>query len=118
MALKPTPTEQRLPMRRADFESLADALDYAAQGSTGCNFYSGRGDLTAVLTYAELREDALDLARRFAGLGLHRGDRVIIVAETQPDFHRFFFACQYAGLVPVPVAPPLQLGGRQSYTEQ
>jgi len=118
MTLKPTPTEHRLPMRCADFESLADALDYAAQGSTGCNFYSGRGDLTAVLTYAELRKDALDLARRFAGLNLHRGDRVIIVAETHPDFHRFFFACQYAGLVPVPVAPPLQLGGRQSYTEQ
>jgi len=27
--------------------------------------------------------------------------RVAIVGDTDPLFHRFFFACQYAGLVPV-----------------
>jgi fatty-acyl-CoA synthase len=95
---------------------LAEALDYAAQGETGCNFYTGKGELFAVLEYRELREQALEIAYRLHGLGLKRGDRVALVAETHPNFQRFFFGCQYAGLVPVPVPPPLQLGGGHEYT--
>ena len=32
---------------------------YAADGDTGCNFYTGTGKLFAVLPYAELREQAI-----------------------------------------------------------
>jgi len=111
----PTPTDHALARRYADFGSLAEALDYAAAGDTGCNYYDGRGALFAVMTYAELRRDAMTTARRMNGLGLERGARVALIAETHPDFQRFFFACQYAGLVPVPVSPPLHLGGREAY---
>lgn len=115
--LTPTPTEHRLKLRIADFSTLAEALDYAADGDTGCNFYSGKGELLAVVPYAQLREDALALARRFKTLGLQRGARVALMATTHPNFQRYFFACQYAGLIPVPVAPPLHLGGRGAYVE-
>ena len=115
MSVIPTPTEHHLKRRYADFATLSEALDYAAKGETGCNFYSGTGDLFAVLPYSELREQAHDIAYRLHGLGLKRGDRVALVAETHPDFQRFFFGCQYAGLVPVPVPPPLQLGGGKEY---
>lgn len=107
-----------MPLRAADFSNLAEALDYAALGRTGSNFYTGRGELYAVLTYAELRDQALGLARRLRGLGAARGARMIIVADTHPDFLRFFFACQYAGLVPVPLPIPLNLGGHKAYVEQ
>ncbi|MCC7410354.1 MAG: fatty acyl-AMP ligase [Gammaproteobacteria bacterium] len=117
MHKRPTPTQHQLKRRLADFSSLAEALDYAADGETGCNYYSGTGQLVAVLAYAELRDQALALARRLHGLGLQRGARVALVADTNPSFQRFFFACQYAGLVPVPVAPPLHLGGRTAYVE-
>jgi fatty-acyl-CoA synthase len=100
LGLQPTPTENNQPMRAADFPNLAAALDYAAQGQTGGNFYNSRGELYAVLTYAELRLQALQLAQRLCGLNVERGARVAIIAETDPDFLRFFFACQYAGLVP------------------
>ena len=50
-----TPTVNSLPLRRADFASLADALDYAAQGDTGANFYAGSGKLATVLPYRMLR---------------------------------------------------------------
>jgi len=116
--LDTTPTTNTLPFRAADFSNLAEALDYAAQGVTGCNFYTGRGKVYAVVSYAQLREEALALARRFTGLGLERGARVALVAETHPDFLRFFFACQYAGLVPVPLPIPISLGGHQAYVEQ
>jgi len=34
-----------------------------------------------------------------------------LVAETNPDFLIFFYACQYAGLVPVAFPATLTLGG-------
>ena len=117
MGLQPTPTENNLPMRAADFPNLAAALDYAAQGQTGVNFYNSRGQLYAVLTYAELRGQALQLAQRLRGLNTERGARLVIIADTDPDFLRFFFACQYAGLVPVPLPIPLNPGGHKAYVK-
>jgi len=111
----PTPTNNSLPLRTSGYRSLAEALDYAAKGTTGCNFHDGRGNLTAAMTYAELRERALEVAARLAGLGLARGSRIALVADTQPDFHVMFFACQYAGLVPVPLPAAVHLGGRDAY---
>ncbi len=104
-----------LPLRRADFATLADALDYAARGETGANFYAGSGKLATVLPYRMLRLQALALARRLLSLPLERGARVAVVAETNPDFLRFFFACQYAGLVPVAMPASANLGGHEAY---
>ncbi len=118
MGAQATPTENTIPLRRADFATLAEALDYAALGQTGCNFYNGRGELYEVLTYADLRDQAIVLAHRLAGLDLPRESRVALIAETTPDFIRFFFACQYAGLVPVPLPIPFSLGSHQAYVRQ
>ena len=116
--MKPTPTENTVPLRPGDFANLSQALDYAARGVTGCNFYTGKGELSAVVPYEELREQAQTLARRLQSLGLLRGARVALLADTNPDFMRFFFACQYAGLVPVPVPASIHLASRSVYVEQ
>ncbi|MBL8711091.1 MAG: fatty acyl-AMP ligase [Rhodospirillaceae bacterium] len=119
MTLRPTATTNTsLKHRRSTFETLWEALDYAARGDTGLNFYSAKGELATVLSYTELRARAHDLARRFAALGLERGARVVLVADTDPDFVIAFFATQYAGLLPVPVAIPTSLGGREAYVAQ
>jgi len=112
--LEKTPTENNIALRRGDFKTLVEALDYAAEGNTGLNFYSGKLDLTVALPYAQLRSSARTLARKLLGLGLPRGGRMALVAETDADFVRFFFACQYAGLVPVPFPAAIHLGGRQA----
>jgi fatty-acyl-CoA synthase len=116
--MAPTPTQNNLTLRRGDFANLAQALDYAAGGNTGYNFYDGAGKLSAVLPYKKLQKEAQSLARRLLGLGPRRGTRVALVADTHPDFMRYFFACQYAGLVPVPLPAPIQLGTRQDYAGQ
>jgi len=116
--LRHTPTENTIAFRATDFSTLCEALDYAALGQTGCNFYGSRGELCAVLSYADLREQAVSLARKLLGLRLERGARVAIIAETDPNFHRMFFACQYAGLVPVPVSASAFMSGRQAYVAQ
>lgn len=118
MRLVPTTTRHQLPFRAADFATLAEALDYAAQGATGANFYSGRGELRTRLSYRSLRRDALALARKLLALGLDKGDRVALIAETDVHFLRFFYACQYAGLVPVPLPASVKLGAHTSYVAQ
>jgi fatty-acyl-CoA synthase len=118
VTMEATPTRNNLPLRPGDFSTLPEALNYAAQGQTGYNFYDGRGKLSAVLPFSKLRDEAQSLARRLNSLGLERGARVALVADTHPDFIRFFFACQYAGLVPVPLPASIHMGGRKSYVDQ
>jgi len=105
------------PISVAGFATLAQALDHAASVDAGMYFYSGRGQLTEALPYARLREQSEALARRMLARGLKRGDRVALLAETDGDFARSFFACQIAGLVPAPLPLPAALGGRQTYLE-
>jgi len=116
--LNATQTTHDLPFRPADFATLTDALDYAAQGETGSNFYTGRGAIYASITYRELREQSLVLAHQLLGLGAQKGDRVALVAETNPDFIRFFYACQYAGLIPVALPASVKVGAHQAYVAQ
>ncbi|KGE03968.1 fatty acyl-AMP ligase [Pseudohaliea rubra] len=118
MHISATPTEQSLPFRPADFATLTEALDYAAQGETGCNFFNGRGRIYDRLSYRKLREQARALARQLLGLGLARGDRVALVAETDPHFVRFFYACQYAGLIPVALPASVKIGAHEAYVAQ
>lgn len=107
-----------LPFRSEGFRTVVEALDYAAGGKTGFNFFDGRGDFSESLSYADLRERAVDLAGRLCGAGLKKGDRLAVIAETTPDFLTFFYSCQYAGLIPVPLPFPMHLGGKDSYIGQ
>jgi fatty-acyl-CoA synthase len=114
-----TPTSNRsLAQNLSEFGTLSEGLDYAARGVTGFNFYSARGVLEAVLPYAELRRQAVGTARRLMSLGMNRGARVAIVAETGPEFMSVFFACQYAGLIACPLPYTMYIGGKDSYIDR
>lgn len=113
-----TPTAPHRAIRRGDFATLTEALDFAAAGETGLNFHDLRGKLTLALPYRELREQALEIACGLLAAGLTPGDRVGLIADTTPDFVRAFFACQYAGLAPAPMPLPTPLGGRDAYVAQ
>jgi fatty-acyl-CoA synthase len=114
--MTPTPTvNDNLAFRPAGFSALSEGLDYAARGKTGFNFYSAKGDLQTAQSYAELREQAIGLAQRLIAAGFKREDRVLLIADTTPDFMVMFFGCQYAGLLAVPVSLPTTLGGKEAY---
>lgn len=82
-------------------------------------FFNGRGEILCELSYRELRAQAMHAARRLLGLAdVTRGDRIALVAETRAEFVILFFACQYAGLVPVPLPATVSLGGREQYLRQ
>jgi len=117
--MTPTPTSNaRLPYRQADFQSLPEALDYAAKGDTGFNFYSARAELISALPYARLREQAMLMARGLIQAGFEPEQRVVLLGDTDPEIITAFFACQYASLIPVVAPIPASLGGREAYVEQ
>ncbi|WP_254293563.1 fatty acyl-AMP ligase [Sphingomonas tagetis] len=117
-ALQPTPTDDALPRRFADFATLGDALDYAAQGVRGLNFHDARGTLTRAYPFSEMRADALAQAHRLIAAGVKPQDRIAMIAETGPEFASIFFGVIYAGAWPVPLPLPTSFGGAQSYIDQ
>lgn len=115
--LKPTATLRGKDIRHSDFLTLCEGLDYAATCNTGLNFFDGKGVLVASLPYSELREQAIETAKRLVKFA-PKDARIGIAAVTSPEFAVLFFACQYAGLVPAPLPLPVTLGGRGSYERQ
>jgi len=114
----PTPTHDALPRRIADFATLGDALDYAARGHRGLNFFDARAALVRAYPFADLKRDACADAARLVAAGARPGDRVALIAETSADFVRLFFGAIYAGALPTPLPLPTSFGGREAYVEQ
>jgi fatty-acyl-CoA synthase len=118
IAMAPTPTADVLARRFSDFDTLGEALDYAAQGLRGLNFHDARATLTRVYSFADLRRDAVANAHRFVAAGIAKGDRVALVAETSAEFAQLFFGVVLAGAWPVPLPLPTSFGGKSSYVDQ
>ena len=118
IAAIPTPTHNIQAQRLADFETLTAALEYAAGGNAGYNFYDAKGNLRSVLPYQALRQNARVSAQRLLGLGLAYGDRIALIADTTPEFVELFFACRYAGLIPFAMPVPVNLGSHAVYVQQ
>ncbi len=116
---EPTPThDPTLPRRLADFGTLLEAIEYAAKGIRGLNFYSPRGELETSISFAKICKKAQEIGRRFIHFGIEKGSRVALIAETSDEFVYYFIGCQYAGLLPVPLPLPTSFGGREGYTSQ
>ncbi|MCZ8322073.1 MAG: fatty acyl-AMP ligase [Novosphingobium sp.] len=116
--LVPTPNMDDHPRRFSDFGTFGEALDYAAQGKRGLNFHDPRGTLIRVYPFSELRQDALETARRLIAHGIGKGDRVALIAETGPHFAALFCGAVYAGAWPVPLPLPTSFGGKEGYIDQ
>lgn len=113
----PLPTARGIPLRHGDFQTLPEALDYAALAETGFNYFDGKAALKSKLSYKDLHEQAVAMAKRLVPFA-EKNARIGIAAVSSPEFAIMFFACQYAGVVAAPVPLPVTLGGRSSYERQ
>lgn len=90
--------------------TVVDALRRLhAVESHGYTFYDNAAKPT-FYSFKALNEVAEARARKLVACGLKKGDRVGMVLAQPQDFVISFFACLYAGLVPVPMYPPLSFG--------
>lgn len=117
-SLIPTACEDGRERRFSDFDTLGEALDFAAEGGCGFNFHDSRGNLSRVYPYSELRADAEACSAQLVALGLKPGDRVALIAETGPEFAALFFGCVLMGAWPVPLPLPTSFGGKDAYIDQ
>lgn len=85
---------------------------YPAHGYTFCN---ESGD--KVLSFPELFATAARFGAALKRRGLTRGDRVALVLPDTIEFVSCFLGCLHAGLVPVPMYPPLRAGRLGDYLE-
>ena len=99
----------------APVPTILDALEAAARGPEGFNFHNGKGVLTEALHFARLTQESRALAAKLLGAGVRPGDHVALIADTEGDFVRLFFASLYAGAVPAPMPLPMAFGGRETY---
>jgi fatty-acyl-CoA synthase len=79
----------------------------------------GRGDEASEASFSFTAVERL--SARFGGalqaLGLRKGDRVALILPNNDDFVLSFLGAIRAGIVPVPIYPPMALGQLQAYLD-
>jgi fatty-acyl-CoA synthase len=94
-------------------QRLSDAADMQIPGS-GIVFID-RKERETLFSWKQIHDRAHAAAGYFQAAGLKPGDRVAIVLPTCIEFMDAFFGCQTAGLIPVPLYPPVRLGRLEEY---
>src|SRR5262245_1937767 len=83
----------------------------------GFTFQNERGE-PQFLGFPALQVEAKKRAVALAALGMKKGDRLGMVVVDPRDFVLTFLGAIRAGIVPVPLYPPIHLGNQESYIRQ
>lgn len=96
--------------------TLIDTVDFLLAGgdSRGFTFIANDGSERTV-GHAALTLQARARGAKLRALGLAQGDRVALAIPESDEFILTFLGCVSAGLVPVPLYPPLSLGRLDAY---
>jgi fatty-acyl-CoA synthase len=84
-----------------------------AQATSG---EAGNGS-EATFSYTAIERASARYGGALQALGLHKGDRVALILPQAEDFILCFFGAIRAGIIPVPIYPPLGLGQLQGYLD-
>jgi fatty-acyl-CoA synthase len=99
------------------YSNLVAALD-ESQGWTERGYtFLDRDGKENFMSWHALRLEAMRRAAHFRKYGLRKGDRLAMVVPDGEDFVPTFLAAVWAGIVPVPLYPPLSLGKLDSYLD-
>lgn len=110
-----------------NFPTLAAAIEDAAKADPTLGFrfvsdegvpgFGGTNTSEASFSYTALERASARYGGALQALGLKKGDRVALICPTNEDFVLCFFGAIRAGIVPVPIYPPLGLGQLQGYLD-
>jgi fatty-acyl-CoA synthase len=99
-------------------ETLITARNAAAQ-ATAKGFTFLDNDLTpSEWSFAEISSESKRIGSRLRKLGLEKGDRIALVLNAPQDFVLSFLGAISAGILPVPMYPPLALGRIDNYLDR
>jgi acyl-CoA synthetase (AMP-forming)/AMP-acid ligase II len=110
-----------------NFSTLAAAIEDAAKADPTLGFrfvsedgvpgFGNTGSSEASFSYTAIERASARYGGALQALGLKKGDRVALICPTNEDFVLCFFGAIRAGIVPVPIYPPLGLGQLQAYLD-
>ena len=98
-------------------KTLIDAFDQAKTISHKGFHFLGNDLAPDSWPFQRLVEEAERRGRYFRSLGLEKGDRLAMVVPDGKAFVLSFFGAISAGIVPVPMFPPLALGRLEGYLQ-
>ncbi len=109
------------------FSTFVQAIETAStvDPARGYRFVSDQGvpgfdagvPAESSFSYAALERASARYGGALQALGLRKGDRVALILPTNEDFVLCFLGAVRAGIVPVPIYPPLGLGQLQGYLD-
>ena len=110
----PPPTAPSLPLVQAPVEArtLIEVLEWHVARHPNrlhVTVLQDENTVLGTLTYAELADGARKVAAGLLAADILPRDRVALMLPTGADFFIAFFGVLYAGAVPVPIYPPMQL---------
>jgi fatty-acyl-CoA synthase len=107
--------------------TIAQAVEDAAKSAptrgfrfipeTGVPAATGVGSSETTFSYTAIERASARYGGALQALGLRKGDRVALILPQAEDFILCFFGAVRAGIVPVPIYPPLGLGQLQGYLD-
>jgi fatty-acyl-CoA synthase len=97
--------------------TLVEALELLVSETERGITFVDRDFAEQFVSWSALRSQAMVRAAHFRKAGLTPGQRVAIVLPEGQDFIPAFLGAVWAGLVPVPLYPPLSLGKLDSYID-
>src|SRR4051812_26736463 len=111
----------------SDSPTLAAAIEDAAKADPTVGFrfvsddgvpgFGGKATSEASFSYTALERASARYGGALQALGLTKGDRVVLICPANEDFILCFFGAVRAGIVPVPIYPPVGLGQLQGYLD-
>ncbi|HEY8075986.1 MAG TPA: AMP-binding protein, partial [Labilithrix sp.] len=109
------------------FPTLTAALEAAAKadptlgfrfvGEEGVPGFAPNASSEASFSYTALERASARYGGALQALGLRKGDRAALILPANEDFVLCFFGAMRAGIVPVPIYPPVGLGQLQGYLD-
>ena len=104
-------------MRIHDEPNLIAAIEAGKGWTDGGYAFQTRDGGELFMSWDRLRQEAMNRAAHLRALGMKPGDRLAMVMPDGEDFVPTFFGAVWAGVVPVPLYPPLSLGKLDSYID-
>ena len=92
----------------AECHLVGDVRGYTFVGADGSERYFG---------FRTLVDEARKRGRQLSSFGLRKGDRVALVIPDAAEFVLTFLGAVTAGIVPIPLYPPLSLGRLDAYLD-
>lgn len=114
-------------MSHPRFPTLVAAIEDAAKADPTLGFrfvseegvpgFGGAQTSEASYSYTAIERASARYGGALQALGLEKGDRVALILPANEDFVLCFFGAIRAGIIPVPIYPPLGLGQLQGYLD-